>query len=104
MYKNIWKRRWAAKILCSRVYPRWHAVYQAPHSSSELAAVAFFLVDELALARTELEFVEDLFFARGVLEAEVGVCLPLMFSSVGCKLLKKSSSVISVVWDEIIPE
>lgn len=82
--------------------------YQAPHSSSELAAVAFFLVDELALARTELVFVEDLFFAGGVLEADVGVCLPLMFSSVGCKLwmvaLKKSSSGISAVWDEFKPE
>jgi len=64
-------------------------------------------VDELALARTELEFVEDLFFAGGVFEVEVGVCLPLMFSSVGCKLwivaLKKSSSGMSVC-DEFMPE
>lgn len=57
--------------------------YQVPHSSSELA-LTFFLVEELALARTELLFV-DLFFAGGV-EAEVGVSLPLIFSSVGRKV------------------
>lgn len=50
--------------------------YQAPHSSSELLLVlAFFLVEEFALARTELSLLLDLVFA-GAVEAVVGVNRP----------------------------